>query len=268
MPIEKEETLIISSNNKNITNLCLTNKIKSWQNGNSNFILIDLGEILFHDLYFDTQQRIFQNKKISFRIREVNNKKFLTIKLPSLQSLHQESSSLRNDEEIEVEWSKNKIIEIFQELEKRGIYALQSIENIYFNNLNVIETMGKLGFSIIQNRHTQRRIKNLVKSEKKNELLAEMVIEQVIFHIGNHDVYHYDVEIEDKSSDDSHARIFLINELLSSDYGKMLIKWKYGKISIGKGLEVLIRSKELENKFSLAPDVYKKIEYLIQNNLF
>jgi hypothetical protein len=267
MSLEKEESLIVCSSEKTITNLELTNKIKSWQDVNSNYNLIDLGEILFHDLYFDTQQRIFQNKKISFRIREVNNNKFLTIKIPSLQQLQQESSSLRSDEEIEVEWSKDKLLEIFHILEKRRIYTLQSDENIYFNNLNVIYTMRKLGFSVIQNRHTQRRIKNIIKSEKKNELLAEMAIEQVIFHIGNDDVYHYDIEIEDKSSDGSHARIFLINKLLSSDYGKMLIKWKYGKISIGKGLEILIRSKELENKFNLAQDVYKRIEYLIQNNL-
>jgi predicted adenylyl cyclase CyaB len=268
MPFEKEETLIVSSSEKTITNLEITNKIKSWQNGNSNYNLIDLGEILIHDIYFDTQQRIFQNKKISFRIREVNNKKFLTIKMPSLQQLQQESSSLRNDEEIEVEWSKDELLEIFQILEKRGMYTLQSDENIYFNNLNVIDTMRKLGLSVIQNRHTQRRIKNIVKSETTNELLAEMAIEQVIFHIGNDDVYHYDIEIEDKSSGGSHARIFLIKELLSSEYSKILIKWKYGKISIGKGLEVLIRSKELENKFSLTPDVYKRIEYLIHNNLF
>jgi adenylate cyclase class IV len=267
MSLEKEESLIVCSSEKTITNLELTNKIKSWQDVNSNYNLIDLGEILFHDLYFDTQQRIFQNKKISFRIREVNNNKFLTIKIPSLQQLQQESSSLRSDEEIEVEWSKDKLLEIFHILEKRRIYTLQSDENIYFNNLNVIYTMRKLGFSVIQNRHTQRRIKNIIKSEKKNELLAEMAIEQVIFQIGNDDVYHYDIEIEDKSSDGSHARIFLINKLLSSDYGKMLIKWKYGKISIGKGLEILIRSKELENKFNLAQDVYKRIEYLIQNNL-
>jgi hypothetical protein len=151
-------------------------------------------------------------------------------------------------------------------LEIRGIYTFHIKDNFFFNDLDVIDTMNNLRLIIIQNRHTQRRIKNIVTLEDKNNILAEMAIEQVIFHIIENDVYHYGIEIEDKDANGSNARTFLINELLSSKYGKMLIKWKYGKISIGIGLEVLLRSNELENKYNLTNKVYKKIENLIQNN--
>jgi inorganic triphosphatase YgiF len=86
MPIEKEESLIICSNNQNITNLEITNQIKSWQIVDQYYDLIDRGEIIIHDIYFDTLQKNFQKKKVSFRIREINNKKLITIKIPTQHS--------------------------------------------------------------------------------------------------------------------------------------------------------------------------------------
>jgi hypothetical protein len=264
MPIEIEESLIICSNKQNITNLEITNHIKSWQIVDQYYDLIDKGDIIIHDIYFDTRQKNFRKKKVSFRIREINNKKLITIKIPPKDS-QQRSLSLRNDEEIEFEWSKEGLLAIFKELEIRGIYTFHINNNFSFNDLDIIDTMNKLRLIIIQNRHTQRRIKNIVTFEDKNKILAEMAIEQVIYHIMENDVYHYGIEIEDKGANGSNARTFLMNELLSSKYGEILIKWKYGKISIGIGLEVLLRSKDLENKYNLSSKVYKKIENLIQN---
>ena len=207
----------------------------------------------------------FQRKKISFRIREISGKKLITVKIPALHAI-QDSEFSRKDEEIEIEWSQIQLTKIIQELEKRGLYMYSiKTDDIFFKEDDVIVTLRDLGFLLVQNRHALRTVNNLVEIRNKEKILVEMAIEQVIFNIGIHKVYHYDIELEEKNFS-RNAQSILRNELQSSKYGEMLFPWKYGKIALGKGLELLINNRQLKDTSNLMCKDYDKIKNLIEKN--
>jgi hypothetical protein len=105
-------------------------------------------------------------------------------------------------------------------------------------------------------------------AKKSDEVLAELVIDSVVFNISNKKIHHYDIEVEEKTRNgaSASARESIIEMFTLSNYTPFLKKWKHGKLVLGYSIEELIKDGNLlESEYeSLRCGTYKTIEQMIQ----
>lgn len=257
--IEHEITLVISSKNSND----IADSIAGL-NSISGYILRPAENKNIYDIYYDTKDHLLMRSKLSLRIRNIEGAWLCTFKGKS--SLADSGGIIRK--EIELPWSKDNIKTILIELETKGIY-LPNWEKIDQTKIPR-KAMALLGLIIIQKRETLRTIRNIVDPNDKNGIiLAELAIDRTIYQLQKQEVYHYEIEIEEKNPGNGKLLKQVCNELFKK-YKKSALKWRYNKLSIGKALEHLEKEGSIQNIIypdnNLKPVAYKRIKkYLDQN---
>lgn len=229
---EREDVLIICSDNPQKKNREIFEEIIKWKIPDESYQLISQNSKDFEDIYFDMNEKFFQKMKIALRVRKMCNKNIVTLKIPTTENVE----TGRNDIEIEKLWSKERLIEIFtnllhhirnecgqKELETFINKVNQILKSLARDNLritdNIEDSSQQLDLKVVQNRYTHRELRNIInKGGNSSRVLAELAMDSVIFKINGKEIHHYDIEVEEKTSDGSSARESILGTFTSSIY--------------------------------------------------
>jgi len=198
---------------------------------------------IIHDTYFDTKDEILKKNEIALRIRIIDEQ-VSKITLKILQNTTENYSERIEIEDIYSTEILNQIIL------KINSYLNLNIFNLplkYYNNdpkLNLIN----LGFKIILNKQTQRKIFNAV-NKSSNQTEFEFVFDTTTYIFdNNNNITNLELEIESKLSKNN--KTILKDFVRELRLNQNLFKyWPYNKLLTGKVIELLLGNNELiENK--------------------
>ena len=197
---------------------------------------------IIHDTYFDTKDEILKKNEIALRIRIID-KQVSKITLKILQNTTENYS-----ERIEIEniYSKETLNQIILKINSYLNLPILKTSLKYYQTdpkLNLIN----LGFKVIQNRQTHRKIVNAI-NKSSNQTEFEFVFDTTAYiSNNNNNITNIELEIESK---------LLKNNAILNDFvrdlklNQTLFKyWPYNKLLTGKVIEILLDNNELkENK--------------------
>ncbi len=131
-----------------------------------------------------------------------------------------------------------------------------------------MEAVRSLGFRIIQDRETQRTVRNVIRGKKRDSVLAELAIDSVVYHFGGQDVRHHELEIEAKGTDGFAITKALLG-ILDARYAPALRRWNHSKLATGQALEKMLDEGVLKGLLdrnnNLKPAVYDSIDDYIKH---
>jgi hypothetical protein len=210
-----------------------------------------------HDTYFDNPDFALNAAKMALRIREFGETRLITLKGPSQLTDWGAVERL----EVEQQWGQDALMAIIEELGNKKIHLPGVPQD--FNVTNPLAAMTHMGLKVIQNRHTQRQIRNIVFANNDDSpVLAELAIDSVVYDFDNQKLRHYEVEIEAKMQDGANVLKPVIEEL-DKTFEPILRVWGYSKLATGKAINELLIRGDLEDFFdssnNLKPGAYDKI---------
>jgi hypothetical protein len=152
--------------------------------------------------------------------------------------------------EIEEKWSHQAFKHVLEELRCRGIevllpsgassnYILEAIAFLKPTSSKVVSVMSRYGLNVIQDRETNRAIRN-VASERNGPILAELAIDRVCYHFNDENIVFHEVEIETKFLDDGSDVIGAVGSMLRQRYPETMHRWTHSKLEIGRAIEEII----------------------------
>ena len=202
-----------------------------------NFEMRPGGHEKIHDVYFDTPEGALRRKKMTLRIREVNNEYFITLKQnPGLFSRKRDER-----QELQLPWSPDSFDRVFAEFERRGI----RLDRAKGRASNPSEALRNVGLKILQDRETERQTRLVLHGNDIGPVLAELAIDSVTYHFDGRDIRLYELEIEAKS-ESGRAMLKDVRREILEEFSSELRPWKWGKLATGRAIERLLRAGNLE----------------------
>ena len=191
------------------------------------------------DISFDTPGRELQAHGLALRVRTKNSKLLITLKGPPESTARGVVRRL----EIEAPWSQDALDDVLKEMALREI--LIDPGTAVIARTDPFATMTGLGFGGVQVRETRRLVRNLVRAGGGDrQVVAEMAIDRVTYHLGDRDVRHFEVEIEGKTEEGVDVLERVAGRLLAA-YGSSLRTWDHSKLSTGHAISDLLRGGRL-----------------------
>lgn len=192
-----------------------------------------------HDRYFDTIDRRLRKRGANLRIREIDGSLFISVKSHTRRTLR--GATARR--EIEVPWSKQNLLSLIKDLELEADLALPERQ---FSDADPLAAMDATGLQLVQDRETRREVRNVSSVRKPDLVLAELAIDRVTYHIGNHNISIFEVEVEEKAKGSSSVISDLTKALLQA-YQPSLQKWSHGKFVTGLAIQRLLETEPADN---------------------
>jgi len=224
-----------------------------------NFLLTNRRNLEIQDVYFDTSAADLRKNQLALRVRLVGNKKLLTLKGKSDIADWGGIKRL----EFEKAWSLTALQNVLKIIPDFK-YDPNSLHSSFLSE-NPVKTFANLGFKIVQDRITQREMRDVI-MQKHHELLAEFVVDEVHFRTTAGKVIHYEVEIEalaEKYIEHVHN---LLKEL-QTRYPNDLRIWLYSKLETGEVIyqqaNDLRKNSFITKSNFISKDGYKKIAGLL-----
>ena len=210
-----------------------------------------------HDLYFDTPDGQLQNQLLALRVRRIGTRLLITLKDRALPS---DQGGVERPE-IELPWSHEGLVRCIDVLIEKGIEIQHRESDFdYVCPDNVMQTQNLV---IFQNRKTNRQIRHIVLNQGNSPVLAELVIDRVIYCFRDLEIQHYEIEIETKVNHPPLELRILVEDLVTM-YQPVLREWPHSKVAIGKAIEMLMNEGVFKNLIgcnnSLLPTAYDKID--------
>ena len=199
---------------------------------------------IINDTYFDTKDEILKKNEIALRIRDIN-KQVSKITLKILQNTTENYSKRIEIEDI---YSKEMLDQII--LKINSYINLNIIKSpLKYHHIDPKLNLINLGFKIIQNKQTHRKIVNAI-NKRSNQTEFEFVFDTTTYifnNNNNNNITNIELEIESKLSKDEAILNDFVREL---KLNQTLFKyWPYNKLLTGKVIEILLSNSELkENK--------------------
>ena len=213
---------------------------------------------MIRDLYLDMPDHALETRELALRVREIGTTRWVALKGRS-QPTDWEGSVERL--EIEALWSQDALTRVVEELVDRGIRILLQRQD--FDYADPLDVMTSLGLEPVQDRESHRTVRNIVKGEASDSVLAELAIDSVVYHFSDWEIYHHEVEIEAKEWRSS-AVIKPVIESLAAMYGPALRRWGHSKLATGKAIEQMLGEGVLEGLLdinnNLKPVAYDRID--------
>lgn len=207
----------------------------------------------FHDYYYDLPGGILRQRRISLRVRRVENSFLVSTKSNAEQLIGHGVRRI----EIEDTWSEESWNRVMNLLRLK-----QSQSKVQFYKSSPMRTFSKTGLITIQQRKTRRVVRQiLARGKPKNGPIAELDIDYVTF-LGTPRVRLIEVEVEAKTSK-SLREIQKIAEALHANYPQFLQEWRFGKLATGIALQRLWRLGTLQryvNRDYLRAEAYTILE--------
>lgn len=201
-------------------------------------------DVKIHDLYFDTARRELGTIQASLRIRETNSRTLITLKGAPRPT---DSASVQRYE-FEEPWSEKALFRIVNDCNEMLSYkALERPEeSVDVRVSDPVSTLSELGLQLIQDRSTYRRPRDIVRSAHTTSLvLAELVIDHVVFHFDGLKIHHHEVEIEEKRAGSSEV-VYHTNAALIEAFEDSLRPCYYSKLQIGEAIRALMEEDNFE----------------------
>lgn len=232
---EVELTLLVCSNRPQITRDKLADIDEI-----DGFALDRNVDQAIHDLYFDSTDGALRSAGISLRIRQLDSRIFITLKGPRYPT--GPFKIIRR--EIELFWSYNALSEIITYLNRlpgNRRFIRAPCDDGSFRDTSPRHVLLGLGLEIIQERITSRKVRNiLMKGQGSGHIVAELMIDSVIFQFAGRCIYHYEVEVEEKTDAPALTGETIAKNLMRKYEGE-LMPWPHSKLRTGRGIEVLMR---------------------------
>ena len=194
---------------------------------------------IIHDRYFDTIDRRLRKRGANLRIREMDGSLFISVKSHTRRTLR--GATARR--EIEVPWSKQNLLSLIKDLELEADLALPERQ---FSDADPLAAMEATGLQLVQDRETRREVRNVSSVRKPDLVLAELAIDRVTYHIGNHNISIFEVEVEEKAKGSSSVISDVTRALLQA-YQPSLQKWSHGKFVTGLAIQRLLETEPADN---------------------
>lgn len=225
--------------------------------------LSDKEDFKIRDTYFDTDTLKLKSNHIALRTRMFEDKIKITLKG---QSIIKDWGGVQRVE-LEYIWSLSTLKQILSRIP--GFKVTSTVLRQLFQAKQPIQTMEKLGFKVIQDRTTYRRLLN-VYQEPAASVLAEFVIDEVHFHSGKNTILkHFEVEIEAKSEEGITALKTILKEL-QTKYPDDLRIWPYSKLETGKAIQESFTGQQreflIDDGQCILPAGYDMIDSYIKTN--
>ncbi len=217
--------------------------------------------VLIHDYYLDTEDWSVRRAGLDLRIRKIDDTSLITLKGPPTSL----GSGIIERLEIELPWSAQARTRILEELRLHEVELLERRADL--EHANPLQAMAALGLISLQHRENHRAIRNIVSAEAGGgTILAELVIDSVVYHLGRRTVGHHEVEIEAKSDGGIKVLKAVAGELLEV-YDADLQLWEHSKASTGLAVEKLLDQEDptrlLDAQDNLKPAAYEMIHRLL-----
>ncbi len=211
------------------------------------------------DIYFDTGIAMLRKNSLALRVRLMENKKLLTMKG---QAAILDWGGI-NRLEIEEEWSPEslqKVLNIIPDLK----YDPNDLHSFFLPD-NPVKTLKRLDFKIVQDRITQRDMRDVI-MQKHHELLAEFVVDEVHFQTPAGKVIHYEVEIE-ALEEKSVGHVHKLLQELQTRYPDDLRIWLFSKLETGEVIyqhaNDLRKNSFINKDHSISTEGYERIANLL-----
>jgi len=254
---ESEIALIIKNNSDRITNeLSRAQRV-------SGYDLKPKPSQVIQDTYFDTRERFLREKRISLRIRRMDD----TLLLSTKSDIRKIAGDIIQRREMERPWSYNSIRVLARNL-KLNFPIMSSSK---FQSLPASRALRTMGLEVIQERRTHREPRDIVIRDKVPvSILAELAIDHVTYDFGDITVGLSEIEVEAKGAR-SLARVREIADVLISKYSPSLQQWFHGKFVTGLAIQKLLKTKAFHSSLvngDLGPEAFQLIERALRSRRF
>jgi adenylate cyclase class IV len=230
---------------------------------NKGYITKKNGIQIIHDTYFDTKDEILKKNEIALRIRDINEQ----ISKITLKILQNTTENYSKRIEIEDIYSKEMLDRIILKINSYiNLNVLKS--PLKYHHIDPKLNLINLGFKIIQNKQTHRKIVNAI-NKSSNQTEFEFVFDTTTYIFNNNNnIIIIELEIESKLSKNEAILNDFVREL---KLNQTLFKyWPYNKLLTGKVIEILLynnelkESKDYDDKRILTLSGLEKIELFIK----
>ena len=218
---------------------------------------------VIQDTYYDTKERFLREKRITLRIRSMDD----TLMLSTKSDIRRMAGDIIQRREMERPWSYNSIRVLARNL-KLYIPMMSSSK---FQSLSAPRVLATMGLEVIQERLTHREPRDIVVRDKvPASILAELAIDHVTYDFGDISVGLSEIEVEAKAAR-SLSKVREIADALVSKYSPSLQQWFHGKFVTGLAIQKLLKTKAFRSSLvdgDLGPETFQLIESMLQSRRF
>ena len=254
---ESEIALIIKNNSDRIRN-----EISRTQHV-SEYDLKPQPSQVIQDTYYDTKERFLREKRVTLRIRRMDD----TLLLSTKSDIRRIAGDIIQRREMERPWSYASIRLLARNL-KLYIPIMSSSK---FQSLPVSRVLATMGLEVIQERRTRRELRDIViRDTIPVSILAELAIDHVTYDFGDISVGLSEIEVEAKAAR-SIPKVRDIADALVSKYSPSLQQWFHGKFVTGLVIQKLLKTKAFRSSLGngdLGPEAFRLIERVMQSRRF
>lgn len=237
--IESELTLLVSSDDPNE----MLSKIGDMVSIDD-YMLEPAGSFLIRDFYLDTPTGELTGQRWALRIRREGEQVWITVKGPS----QERSGGILERTEMELPSSPKAFATL------SGLPVMQSLSISPFQKIKTqgdpLETFINAGLIVIQKRET-RRVIRLLRHITTNQVVAELALDRVMYHIDDKVLRHYEIEIESKGKEAALV-VQHIAEYVLRLYPDELRKWPHTKFATGMAIQALLSEESFKNTLRLS----------------
>jgi len=211
------------------------------------------------DTYFDTPDGRLRKRGTNVRIREIDGAFFISTKWGARRTL--KGATLRK--EVEVPWSERALRNLIKDLK----LEIGGSPWHQFSEATPIESMKTIGLQMTQDRETNREVRNISSWLKPTLVIAELAIDRVTYHIGNHNASIFEVEVEEKAKKSSSV-VRDVTKALIHAYQPALQKWSQGKLVTGLAIQRLLETEPVDNLLDhdrLRPEAFIRIDQTVRS---
>jgi len=194
--------------------------------------------LAIRDLYFDSRSRALGKEGWALRIRQVEGDWFIALKG---RSRFTEWGGLER-QELELPWSGKAWDTVMGRIPSSVSPRPGRADGMDLTD--PVAAMQAAGFDLIQKRTTHRRPRD-VRNSDSGRIVAEMVVDSVVYQISSIRIDHSEVEIEAKAPDAAQQIERIVSALLER-YGNALLPWKLGKLATGLAIKEILARETVE----------------------
>lgn len=222
----------------------------------SNYAFRDRATDTVEEQCFDTTGRNLREKALKLLRRRIRSKAL--IKLGPLSQNEQGNDSQKT--EFQHPWTIEGLRLVIERLHAHGIAVNRPAPS--FRHMEALDQMTRLGFTVIQDRTTQRRVRDIVcLNERGTQVKAEFVLDSVTYACLGPTIRHHQVGFKSRTPDGPFV-VAAILDLFRDRYRNVLREWNNNTSATGTAIEMLLREGDLApigGSQSLPSSAYDKI---------
>ncbi|MEJ2186233.1 MAG: CYTH domain-containing protein [Gemmatimonadota bacterium] len=210
-----------------------------------------------HDQYFDFDDGRLGDRGLAFRVRNIDGRDVLTVKGPGRRM----TTGAKDRLEVEGDWSLSVLGHALHLLAGFGVDV--PVDVAPAGPPQPRPALERLGFLIVQDRHTLRRPRRVTRVGGSGDVLAELAIDAVEYELPRRNARLFEVEVETTRLAGSLVLAELASALLTR-WPDQLRRWPHSKLATGFALDALAAPSSLgtltDRDGVLKPAAWERLE--------